>query len=189
MLKDKLLRNSIRILTIISIVLSIVFWKIFKSNQNTIFFALSVFFGSLGYHLANHLIVGEIINAIYKNDMDYTKKWFKPKKFENELYNKLKVKNWKDKIPSFHPDTFSLEKHSPEKIAKTMCQSEIVHEIIIVFSFLPLIYSFVYGIYPVFFILSSFLFALFDLSLVIMQRYNRPRFIKLFLKNTNIKEK
>lgn len=59
-----------------------------------------------------------------------------------------------------------------------MCQSEIVHETIVVFSFLPIVSVVWFGSLPVF-IITSVLSAGFDLMFVVMQRYNRPRIIKL----------
>ena len=59
-----------------------------------------------------------------------------------------------------------------------MCGAEVVHELIIVFSFLPLIFS---GLLDSFyeFLFTSIIAALVDSVFVIIQRFNRPRVIKL----------
>ena len=58
-----------------------------------------------------------------------------------------------------------------------MCQAEIVHEVIVVLSFLPLLAAIPFGAFPVF-LITSLLAAMYDLTFVIMQRYNRPRILK-----------
>ena len=56
--------------------------------------------------------------------------------------------------------------------------AELVHETIAVLSFLPIAAGVRFGAYPVF-IITSVLAAACDMAFVIMQRYNRPRLIKL----------
>lgn len=70
--------------------------------------------------------------------------------------------------------------HPWDEIAQTMCQSELVHETNIVFSFIPVIASRWFGSFYVF-LTTSLCGAIFDLLFVIMQRYNRPRVIKIAL--------
>lgn len=78
-------------------------------------------------------------------------------------------------------ETFSVEKRSLDEIVQATCQSEITHEVIAVLSFLPLLASLKFDSFMVFFI-TSLLAACFDLSFVIIQRYNRPRLVKLVKK-------
>lgn len=81
-------------------------------------------------------------------------------------------------MPVYKPDIFSPEKHTWDKIAQAMCQSELVHETNVVFSFLPLIAPVWFGAFSVF-LLTSIGGAVFDLMFVMMQRYNRSRVLKL----------
>ncbi len=112
------------------------------------------------------------------NRADLNRRWYQPRPWEGKLYRALRVKSWKDHMPTFYPDKFSPEKHTWEEIAQTMCQSELVHETNILMSFLPLAAAIPFGAFWVFF-LTSLGGALFDLSLVILQRYNRPRVLRL----------
>ncbi|MFR7829957.1 MAG: hypothetical protein ACLU3F_00175 [Blautia wexlerae] len=59
-----------------------------------------------------------------------------------------------------------------------MCQAELSHEVIVIFSFLPLLTVPAFGAFWVF-LITSVLSAMMDLSFAIMQRYNRPRIMKL----------
>ena len=73
---------------------------------------------------------------------------------------------------------FSPKEHSWHEIAQTMCQSEVGHELIIGFSFLPIIASKWFGAFGVF-VITSVISAGFDLIFVMMQRYNRDRIQRL----------
>ena len=59
-----------------------------------------------------------------------------------------------------------------------MCQAELVHEAIVLLSFLPLTMTPVFGAMTVF-LLTSLAAACFDTLFVLMQRYNRPRILAL----------
>ena len=58
---------------------------------------------------------------------------------EKKIYEKIGVKKWKNKMPTYRPDWFDPRLHSWKEIAQTMCLSEVGHEIIAVLSFLPVI--------------------------------------------------
>lgn len=143
-----------------------------------IWLALAVTFGTTAYHLGARLLVGHAFDHWMGNRADLTRRWYQPRPWEEKLYCVLRVKSWKDRMPTFYPDEFSPEKHSLDEIAQTMCQSELVHETNVLISFLPLAAAIPLGAFWVFFI-TSLGGALFDLSLVILQRYNRPRILRL----------
>ena len=88
-------------------------------------------------------------------------------------------------MATFDPTLFDPALHSWEEIAQAMCQAELVHEIIIVLSFIPLFAAIPFGAFPVF-LVTSLLSAAYDLSFVIMQRYNRPRVVKLINKKARV---
>lgn len=128
------------------------------------------------------LIVGAVINPLFGKKFDYNSKWFTQKPFEKKLYKFLKVKKWKEKVPSWSPGAFSLVNNTLHNIALRMCGAEAVHEVIVVLSFVPILFSIKYGV-PVVFIITSILAAAVDMIFVIVQRYNRPRIVKLINKN------
>ncbi|MBO4355499.1 MAG: hypothetical protein J5850_01430 [Clostridia bacterium] len=80
-------------------------------------------------------------------------------------------------MPAFQPALFDTKIHSWSEIAQAMCQAEVVHEIIVVLSFVPILFSIWVGALPVF-LITSILSAGMDLMFVILQRYNRSRVIK-----------
>lgn len=137
------------------------------------------------YHFAVRLLVGLFFQAVFKNRVNYRLKWFKQLSFEQKLYKFLRVKKWKKFMPTFRPDFFDLEKHSPEEIIGAVCQAELVHETIFPLSFLPVLLIPQFGAAAVFWITSSVAAAL-DLMLVIVQRYNRPRLLRLLNKTGKV---
>ena len=81
-------------------------------------------------------------------------------------------------MPTASPDSFDMKRRTASEIASVMCQAKIVHEIIIVASFLPILGTIWFESFWVFFI-TALLSACYDLVFVIMQRFNRPRILKI----------
>lgn len=170
----KIIRN----LTAVSFLLLVFFAFLNRCFQKDLFLTLAITFATCFYHFAMRLATGLLVNAVMHNRADCKKAWYRPGKWEIRFYDAIRVKRWKNIIPSYRPDFFSPRKHTWEEIASAMCQAEVVHEIIIVISFFPLLAARVYGAFPVFFV-TSLCAAFLDLLCVIVQRYNRPRVMKL----------
>lgn len=172
------MKKTLKRITAILLVLSVVFVLLNFYLKTDLFLILSITFCTALYHFAMRLFVGEICNKFIEPNLKCNSKWFKEKKFEKKLYKLLKVKKWKKFAPTYSPESFSLKDNSKEDIIRTMCGAEVVHELIIVFSFLPIIFS---GLLDSFyeFLFTSIIAALVDSVFVIIQRFNRPRVIKL----------
>ena len=168
----------IKISALIFVILTILFTIIYQYISSTVIMSMAITFGTISYHFVMRLAVGYIINVIFHNNFDYNRKWFQEKKFEKHLYKVLKVKKWKDKMPTFAPEMMDLKMHTLKEIAGAMCQSEVVHSIITVLCFVPILATLIWGTFWVFFI-TSVLSACVEIMFVIMQRYNRPRIIRI----------
>lgn len=163
-------------ITAISFVLCVVFTGLSLAEQSwAISYAIT--FGTCFYHFTMRLLVGYVLDRTMQNKADYYKPWYQLQPFEHKLYRVLKVKKWKSNMPTYDPSCFDPKLHTWDEIAQAMCQAEIVHEVIILFSFLPLLAAIPFGSFPVF-LITSILAAMFDLTFVIMQRYNRPRILR-----------
>ena len=163
---------------ILSLILTIAASWLFRCLNQELFLTLAITFGTTFYHLGIRLLIGFLYNLGMKNHADYTKKWYQPRPWEGKLYKVLRVKAWKDKMPTYRSSLFSRKDHTWDEIAQAMCQSELVHETNMLLSFLPVIASKWFGSFSVF-LITSICGAIFDLLFVIMQRYNRPRVIKI----------
>lgn len=109
----------------------------------------------------------------YKNKLKF---WFYQADWEKSLYKKIKVKQWKDKFPTYNSNLFALTPDSKENLIKAMIQSENVHLLLFFVSFIPLLLGKYFGHWPIL-ILLSIIFAVSHIPFVIIQRFNLPRFI------------
>lgn len=150
----------------------------YKVTSSGILLPLAITSGTIAYHFVMRLMVGLAFHATMRNKADYQKRWYQVSKREMAVYEKLKVKQWKRRMPTYDPALFDPRLHTWEEIVQAMCQAELVHETIAVLSFLPILAGIWFGEYPVF-IVTSVLSAACDMVFVIMQRYNRQRVTKL----------
>ena len=150
----------------------------YKVTSSGIVLPLAITSGTIAYHFVMRLMVGLAFHATMRNKADYRKRWYQVSKREMAVYEKLKVKQWKRRMPTYDPALFDPRLHTWEEIVQAMCQAELVHETIAVLSFLPILAGIWFGEYPVF-IVTSVLSAACDIVFVIMQRYNRQRVTKL----------
>lgn len=170
----KMIKSS----TVIFMVLTIIFAIIYQCNPNAVILSITITFATISYHFLMRLVVGYVVDGTFHNKFNYKRKWFQEKKFEKHLYEVLRVKKWKDKMPTFAPEMLDLKLHTWEEMAGAMCQSEVVHSIIAVLCFVPILATLLWGTFWVFFI-TSVLSACVEIVFVIMQRYNRPRVIRM----------
>ena len=68
-------------------------------------------------------------------------------------------------------------------LIQASCQAEIVHEAITMLSFVPILFTVWFGGAGVF-LTNSCLAALLDIAFVMVQRYNRPRLLRLIQKQS-----
>ena len=137
--------------------------------------------GTVAYHLLMRLAVGAVFHAAMGNRADCSKAWYRPRRWESRLYDLLRVKRWKSRLPTYDPDRFSPKLHSWDEIAQAMCQAELVHETNMLLSFVPLLAAPRLGSFGVF-LATSVAAALFDSLFVMIQRCNRPRVLRLVAK-------
>ena len=143
---------------------------------------VAISLGITSYHFVMRLLVGYFWNSALHNRVNWNRWWFRERKFEPRLYKLLRVKNWKKHMPTFESSFFDMKERTLPEIIGATCQAELVHETIIVLAFLPIILSIPFGALAVF-IITSVLSALLDAVFVIMQRYNRPRLVRLAERN------
>lgn len=139
---------------------------------------LAISFGTTSYHFVMRLAVGWIVNLVMRNHADFTRRRYQARAWEAPLYELLRVRQWKSRVPTYAPSTFDPARHTWAEIAQTMCQAETVHVLCAAFSFLPLALIVPFGA-PLVFILTSVAAALLDLCFVIVQRFNRPTVLRL----------
>lgn len=182
------MKKTLKLTAICSMILTIAASTVYIISRHGIFLPLAITFGTTAYHLLMRLLVGAVVDRILHNHVNYRRRWFAPRSFEEAVYARLQVRKWKKHLPTYDPALFSTKEHTLEEIVQAMCQAEIVHEIIVLCSYIPLFAAFPFGDFPVF-LITSLLASAYDLLFVILQRYNRPRVIKLMELQTNRSEK
>ena len=161
-----------------AVIATILLTVLYQKTGNGICLSAAITAGTISYHFLMRLAVGGLYQKVMHNQANLSAGWYQSKKWEQKLYHVLRVKRWKKMMPTYEPDFFDLRKHTPEEVAGAMCQAELGHETIAVLSFLPLLAVPAFGAFWVFFF-TSVAAAVFDLIFVVMQRYNRPRIMRL----------
>lgn len=156
-------------ITAISCLATVIFAALYRVYSAEWLLSSAITCGTTCYHFSMRLLVGALVPPVKG-----VSAWFRPKKWEPTAYRLLGVKSWKQHLPTYNPHLFSLNENTLDQVIRNMCGAEVVHEVIMVCSFLPLFAIPVFGAGAVFGV-TSLLAALFDSLFVIAQRYNRPR--------------
>lgn len=158
---------------------------VFIITKNDIAKTVTISVGVTLYHFVMRLAVGTVVNLIMKNKANHNSIWFREKRFENKLYKQIRVRKWKKHLPTYSPDTFDTGRKTVEELVGATCQAELVHEIIMVLSILPIFSIPLLGGAAAL-IITSVLAMLFDSLFVILQRYNRPKLVRVMGRFQNI---
>lgn len=160
-------------------VLAAVFYLLDKRFDNGVFFAMFVTMLTVFYHFAMRLAVGEVITLLYaKREFRYDAKLYRLSRFEKFIYKKINLKKHKRNAITAKPWQFDIYERTYEELLHNMTQAEVVHEIIMVLSFVPILFSIPFGAIWVF-VITSVIACLIDLYFVMIQRFNRPRVLAL----------
>ena len=135
--------------------------------------SLAITFFTTSYHIVIRLLSPLILSLLFHHKYNYQIWW------ETKLYKGLKVKQWKRQVMVFDPSQFSLKIHSIQEVINNMCHAELVHELIMLFSILSILFTIPFGALPVF-LITAICATLFDSLFVMIQRYNRPRLVRIY---------
>lgn len=139
---------------------------------------LSITGGVAAYHMLARFLAAPLASLFSSGRCGYTHWWFSPKPWEGRLYRALGVKKWKSCLLTYSPDDFSLKKHAPAEIVRHMCHAELVHEFSALLSLLSVAFAIPFGDAWLF-CLTALLSAGVELPFIAVQRYNRPRMVRL----------
>lgn len=160
--------------TAVLFLLAVLFVTLTVITNNPVCYSLAITFSTAFYHFGMRLLVGTAV----KKQFNYKNSWFSEKRFEKKLYKMLKVKKWKGRMPSYNPSS-EMTKHTDlTETVNTMCRNEVIHESIALLSLVPILFSLRFGEWAVF-ITTSLIACFADLIFVVMQRYNRPRILRI----------
>ena len=106
--------KTMKIISIVTVTLTVAFALLHHICEIDVFLPLAITFGTTAYHFVFRLVVGALFDITLQNKVNYNKKWFFVSAREMKLYQKLNVKGWKNKMPTFSPETFDTSKHTWE---------------------------------------------------------------------------
>lgn len=171
----KFMYSVIAICLITCITCFIFYYGNYTENEAVLWTGVTTF--TIMYHFWVRIILGNV-SKLFRKHINYKQKWFQERKFEKNLYKFLKVKEWKDKAFTYNPEEFSVKDNSLESIVNVMAKSEVDHWINEAISVSTLLFSLIWGKFWIFFI-TALAAMIFDSQFIIIQRYNRPRIVKL----------
>jgi len=175
----------IAITVLTSIICFVLYYRNIYGNRIILWTGITAF--TIMYHFWVRIIMGNI-SKLFKKYINYKQWWFEERKFEKGLYKLLRVKQWKGKALTYNPESFSLKEHSLEEIANTMTKSEVDHWINEIISLTTVLFAIPWGELWIF-LLTAIIAMIFDSQFIIIQRYNRPRVIKILEKSKQISAK
>ena len=79
--------------------------------------SLAITFGTASYHLVMRLLVGCAFQAVMQNRADLRKRWYRVGRREMAVYEALKVKRWKRRMPTYDNALFDLRLHTWNEVA------------------------------------------------------------------------
>ena len=178
----KFMYSIIALTLITSIVCFYLYYGEIYKESGILIFGIVAF--TIMYHFWVRIIMGNV-SKLFKEHINYKQWWFKERKFEKKLYKFLRVKKWKGKALTYNPEQFSLKDNSLETIANTMTKSEVDHWINEVISISTIFFSIFWSNLWFAFVISAIVAMIFDSQFIIIQRYNRPRIVKILEKEKN----
>lgn len=145
-------------------------------EQFLLFALIVVIIGALAF------LGGEMLP---RKNFDYAAFPYKPFRWERDgqIYEKLLIRKWKDRVPdmSKHVKTmFAKQIVSPRdpeytrRLILETCVAELTHEVLMLIS--PIFPHYMTGAYAD---VAMLVYALGNVPFILIQRYNRPRLIRL----------
>lgn len=180
----KLLNNSgpaifmYSVIVICLVISSICFGFYYTGNTDSlVVFWIGMVTFTIMYHFWVRIIMGNVLK-LFKKHITYKQYFFKEKKFEKKFYDLIKVKSWKDKVLTYAPQEFDLKENSLETVANNMAKAELDHWINSLISISTISFGFISNVFwP--FIVSAIFAMVFETQFIVLQRYNRPRVVKI----------
>ncbi len=136
---------------------------------------IGIVFFMIMYHLWVRIILGWITRRF---KISYKSAFFRELPFERRLYRAMNVRNWKVKKLTYSPDSFVINPDSMESLANSMSKAETDHWINQLISVSSIFFFLIWGCFWGFFI-SAICAMLFDAQFIVLQRYNRPRALRV----------
>jgi len=138
---------------------------------------LAVTFVVVAFNCDARILLGWLVPKIAPH-VNFERGCFRIKPFEKKIFEVLRVRSWKNHMPTYLPGAFNPFDRSLAEVRFNMLTAECVHMSCALVSYVPMFLIFVFGC-PVVFIMTSVAGSLIDLMFVTVQRFNRSRLEKI----------
>ena len=165
--------STIVLMAVLSTAMFVLYYGDFTDNGIILWIGIVSFM--ILYHFGTRILMGEISKLWH---ISYKHPWFRPRRFEKKLYGLLRVREWRDKVLTFNPDEFLMAKRTLPEIADTMAKAETDHWINEIISVTAIFFCLLWGMFPIF-LITSIAAMLFDAQFILVQRFNRPKIVRL----------
>lgn len=161
-----------------SLALMFLFFFLMKYTNKGVYLTLGITAMTICYHFAIRLVIGNIIGSIKLSQFDPNSFRYRERKFERNLYKALRVKKWKKFAPTYDERVFSVKDNTFDELARATCRAENTHWLCAAAGLVSICFATWFGSLAAF-LITGILGAFADLVFVIIQRYNRPRLVRL----------
>lgn len=161
-----------------SLALMFVFFFFMTYTDKSVFLTLGITSMTICYHFAVRLVIGNIIGGITLSQFNPNSFRYRERKFERNLYKTLRVRKWKKFAPTYDERAFSVKDNTFDELARATCRAEATHWLCAAASLATICLTVWFGSLVVF-LITAVLGALVDILFIIIQRYNRPRLVRL----------
>ena len=157
-------------------VMAVTFWLYYggRTDSGTVLWTGVVAF-MIVYHFWLRIIMGNVTKLFPINRTHW---WFRERGFEKGLYRFLRVKKWKGKALTYNPELFDVKKRTLDEIADSMTKAEVDHWVNEMISLTSILFSLLWGETWIF-VLTAIIAMLFDGQFIVIQRYNRPKLLRV----------
>lgn len=170
---------------IIGMVLTIGFFALAAYTHKGVFLTLGITAMTICYHFTIRLVIGGLMELVPNENFNPRSPRFRELPFERSFYKSLKVRAWKQFVPTYDSDKFSIKNRALEDIARETCRAEAVHWLCVFASLASIFFAVRFGSLPAF-LITGILGAAADMVFIILQRYNRPRLLRLIDKEKRL---
>lgn len=173
------MKKSVYVVSIASMVLMFIFFGTFISTKLETMLILGISALVICYNFTVRLVVIALCNVYCTPEsINPDEHRFQPKRFERGLYKAIRIRRWKKLFPNYDPNRLSIRTHSVDELIFEGCKAELIHRYGAVLGFLSLLFAIFLGSISIF-IVTAVIGAVYDLSFIAVQRFNRPRLRKI----------
>ena len=98
-----MIKKLLKIIPTLSLTGTIVLSILYKTTSLEILLTFAITLGTITYHFAMRLFVAFLYRSAMHNRADYSRRWYQVSRAEMRFYEKLGVKRWKNKMPTYDP--------------------------------------------------------------------------------------